>query len=136
MKPHLVKTRRPGADRRRQRLLPRIEFLEDRLELALVPTGVTEFHANTTTAEQPSGAVSAAAIQFPVQLGEPAQNTAALQAAQADAQSARTLALVAIAVGIVGVVVGLIGLGMARSRRGSGEAQASTSTVRPASERV
>jgi hypothetical protein len=81
------------------------------------------------------GAKSASAIQFPVQLGDPGQDTSAVQSAQADAQGARTLAMVAIAVGIIGVIVGVIGLGMAMRRGGAREIPTG-STVHPASERV
>jgi len=46
-------------------------------------------------------------VQFPVALGDPAQNAAAAQSAQADAQSARTLAMIGIAVGVVGLLVAI-----------------------------
>jgi hypothetical protein len=48
-----------------------------------------------------------AALQFPVALPDPAQSSAAVQAAQADAASARTLAYVGIAVGVLGVLAGV-----------------------------
>src|SRR5258708_123895 len=48
-----------------------------------------------------------AALQFPVALPDPAQSGAAVQAAQADAASARTLAYVGIAVGVLGVLAGV-----------------------------
>lgn len=46
------------------------------------------------------------ALQFPLALPDPAQSSAAVQAAQADAASARTLAYVGIAVGVLGVLAG------------------------------
>lgn len=46
------------------------------------------------------------ALQFPLTLADPAQTGAAVQAAQSDAQSARTLAYVGIAIGILGVLAG------------------------------
>jgi hypothetical protein len=75
------------------------------------------------------------ALQFPVQVGDPVQNATAVQAAQADAQGARTLAMVGIAVGVIGLVVGLAALAMG-ARRGQTTAAAPTATARPASERV
>jgi hypothetical protein len=76
------------------------------------------------------------AVQFPVQLPDPAAATAAVQSAQADAQGARTLALVAIAVGILGLLLALAAVMMSgRQRRPQSEAAASAST-RPASERI
>src|SRR5713226_1172864 len=47
-----------------------------------------------------------AALQFPLALSDPAQSAAAVQAAQADAASARTLAYVGIAIGVLGVIAG------------------------------
>ena len=47
------------------------------------------------------------ALQFPLALADPAQTNARVQSAQADAQSARTLAYVGIGVGVIGVRVGL-----------------------------
>jgi hypothetical protein len=73
---------------------------------------------------------SATVLQFPVQLGDPAQSAAIVQSAQADAQSARTLAYVGIAVGVLGLLVGL-GAWLMRPR--ATQARAST---RPASEGV
>jgi hypothetical protein len=73
----------------------------------------------------------ATAVQFPVQLGDPAQNAASVQAAQADAQSARTLALVGIGVGVLGVLIG-IGAWLMRPR----PAAAPAPSTRPASERA
>jgi hypothetical protein len=73
----------------------------------------------------------ATGVQFPVQIGDPAQNAAALQSAQADAQSARTLALIAIVVGIVGVLVG-VGAWLMRPKAAS----APVPSTRPASERA
>jgi hypothetical protein len=71
-----------------------------------------------------------AGLQFPVTLPDPAQSAAAVQAAQADAQSARTLAYVGIAVGILGVLVGA-GAWFARTR-----APMPTATNRPAGEPI
>ena len=45
-------------------------------------------------------------LQFPLALPDPAQSGSAVQAAQADAASARTLAYVGIAVGVLGVLAG------------------------------
>jgi hypothetical protein len=47
------------------------------------------------------------ALQFPLPLADPAQSGAAIQSAQSDAQTARTLAIVAIAVGVVGLLAGV-----------------------------
>lgn len=47
-----------------------------------------------------------AALQFPLALPDPAQTSAAVQAAQADAAGARTLAFVGIALGVLGVLAG------------------------------
>jgi hypothetical protein len=69
-------------------------------------------------------------LQFPVQIGDPAQNLLAVQAAQADAQSARTLAYVAIAVGVLGILAGA-GAWLVRPR-----APASRATAQPATERI
>ena len=76
---------------------------------------------------------SASAVEFPVQLGDPAQNAAALQAAQSDAQSARTLAIVGIVVGVLGV---LVGLGAWLLRPKSNSASVAGATTRPVSERA
>jgi hypothetical protein len=46
------------------------------------------------------------ALQFPLALPDPAQSSSAVQAAQADAATARTLAYVGIAVGVLGVLAG------------------------------
>src|SRR5262249_50930801 len=73
----------------------------------------------------------ASAVQFPGQLGDPAQNVASVQAAQADAQSARTLALIGIVVGVVGLLVG-VGAWLMRPRTASAPAP----STRPASERA
>jgi len=56
-----------------------------------------------------------AALQFPLALPDPAQSSAAMQAAQADAASARTLAYVGIAVGALGVLAG-VGAWLTRPR--------------------
>ena len=44
------------------------------------------------------------ALQFPLAVPDPAQSNAAVQAAQADAQSARTLAYVGIGLGVLGIL--------------------------------
>ena len=77
--------------------------------------------------------LEATGVQFPVALGDPAQNAAALQSAQADAQSARTLALVGIVLGVIGLLVG-VGAWLMRPRPATEPAP--SSTTRPASERV
>jgi hypothetical protein len=46
------------------------------------------------------------ALQFPLALPDPAQSSSAVQAAQADAATARTLAYVGIALGVLGVLAG------------------------------
>src|SRR5437763_4904705 len=71
-----------------------------------------------------------AALQFPLPLGDPAQTAAAVQAAQADAQAARTLAYVSIAVGVLGLLAAIAAL-LARPRTA-----AQSATTRPASERI
>jgi hypothetical protein len=99
--------------------------------------GGTPINETFDTADGKFNAVqSATGVQFPVQLADPAQASAAVESAQADAQGARTLALVAIAVGIVGLLIGLTALMMSsRQRRPQTETSASAST-RPASERI
>jgi hypothetical protein len=75
----------------------------------------------------------AAPVQFPVQLPDPGQTAAAVQsvqAAQSDAQSARTLAYIGIAVGVLGLLAG-ISAWLVRPK-----AAASSATARPASERA
>ena len=52
-----------------------------------------------------NGVESAAALQFPLSLPDPAQESAAVSAAQAEAQSARVLAMAGIGVGLLGLVV-------------------------------
>jgi hypothetical protein len=54
------------------------------------------------------GIEAASALQFPVALPDSAQASAALTAAQADAQSARTLALAGIGVGVLGLIVAIV----------------------------
>src|ERR687886_1543215 len=54
-----------------------------------------------------NGVEPSAALQFPVSLADPQQTSAAVSAAQADAQTARMLALVGIGVGVLGVLGGL-----------------------------
>jgi hypothetical protein len=76
-------------------------------------------------AVQPQGA-----LQFPVPVPDPVQSAAAVQAAQADAQGARTLAFVGIAVGVLGLLAGLAAW-LARPRRLSPAA-----STRPARERA
>jgi hypothetical protein len=71
-------------------------------------------------------------VQFPVALGDPAQNAAAVQSAQADAQSARTLALIGIVLGAIGLLVG-VGAWLMRPRATTAEPARST---RPVSEQV
>ncbi len=70
------------------------------------------------------------ALQFPLALPDPAQSASTVQAAQADAASARTLAYVGIAVGFLGVLVGVTAW-LARPR-----APVVTPSGRPASERI
>jgi hypothetical protein len=70
------------------------------------------------------------ALQFPLALPDPAQSASAVQAAQADAANARTLAYVGIAVGILGVLAGATAW-LSRPR-----APAPTATSRAASERI
>ena len=74
-----------------------------------------------------NGIESSAALQFPVALPDPAQATAALSAAQSDAQSARNLAYVGIAVGVLGLLVA-IGAWMARPRTPAAVQHPSTTT--------
>ncbi len=81
------------------------------------------------------GVQSAASVQFPVQPGDPAQSAAAIQAAQADAQSARTLAIVGIVVGVLGILVGL-GAWLVRSRGKPAPEPLAAATTRPVGERV
>jgi hypothetical protein len=75
----------------------------------------------------------ASGVQFPVALGDPAQNAAAVQSAQADAQSARTLALIGIVLGAIGLVLA-IGAWLMRPR--TAPEPAPSSSTRPASERA
>jgi hypothetical protein len=70
------------------------------------------------------------ALQFPLALADPAQSAAAVQAAQADAASARTLAYVGIAIGVLGVLVGAAAW-LTRPR-----ATVAGSAGRPARERI
>ena len=70
-----------------------------------------------------------AALQFPLALPDPAQSSAAVQAAQADAASARTLAYVGIAVGALGVLAG-VGAWLTRPRATAAAAR------RPVRERI
>ena len=57
----------------------------------------------------------ATALEFPQALPDPAQTSAAVAAAQADAQSARTLAMVGIGVGLLGLLAA-IGAWLSRPR--------------------
>jgi hypothetical protein len=75
----------------------------------------------------------ASAVQFPVSLGDPAQNVASVEAAQADAQSARTLAVVGIVLGVLGILVG-VGAWFMRPRTASAPTPAPS--TRPASEQA
>jgi hypothetical protein len=77
------------------------------------------------------GVRAATALQFPVALPDPALSTAAIQAAQSDAQSARTLASVGIAVGVLGLLAG-VSAWLFRPRA----AKTATPSPRAASERV
>jgi hypothetical protein len=70
------------------------------------------------------------ALQFPLALPDPAQSSSAVQAAQADAASARTLAYVGIAVGLIGLLAGAAAW-LTRPRR-----TVAGSAGRPASERT
>jgi hypothetical protein len=75
----------------------------------------------------------ATSVQFPVQLPDPGQTAAAVQsvqAAQSDAQSARTLAYIGIGVGVLGLLAA-IGAWLARPKPAG-----PTATARPASERA
>ncbi|HEY2596277.1 MAG TPA: hypothetical protein VGK33_20485 [Chloroflexota bacterium] len=77
----------------------------------------------------------ATAVQFPVPLGDPAANVAAVQAAQSDAQSARVLAVVGIVVGVLGLAIG-VGAWLSRPRTASAPEPSTRPTSEPASERV
>jgi hypothetical protein len=83
-----------------------------------------------------NGVEPANALQFPVQIGDPVQNATAVQAAQADAQSARMLAVVAIVIGLLGVIVGAIAYAMSTRRAKTAVPTSAAATTRPASERV
>jgi hypothetical protein len=72
-------------------------------------------------------------VQFPVAVSDPAQNAASVQAAQADAQGARTLALIGIAVGVIGLLVA-IGAWLMRPRPATATEPAPS--TRPVSEQV
>jgi hypothetical protein len=92
----------------------------------------TAINETFDTADGKFNAVEPAnALQFPIQIGDPAQNVQAVQAAQADAQSARTLAYVGIAVGVLGILVGL-GAWAARPRAAS----VTRASTQPATERT
>ena len=97
--------------------------------------GDTSINETFDTADGKFNAVEAAtAVQFPVQIGDPVLNAQAAQSAQADAQSARTLAIASIGVGVIGLIAALVALGYAM-RRGQ-PAGVSTATSRPARERA
>jgi hypothetical protein len=70
------------------------------------------------------------ALQFPIPLPDPAQSASTVQAAQADARSARNLAYVGIAVGVLGLVVA-VAAWLTRPRSAPVSA-----TTRPAGERI
>ena len=70
------------------------------------------------------------ALQFPLALPDPAQSAAAVQAAQADAASARTLAYVGIAAGVLGLLAG-VAVWLTRPRGAMAPASG-----RPARERI
>jgi hypothetical protein len=70
------------------------------------------------------------ALQFPLALPDPAQSASAVQAAQADAATARTLAYVGIGLGILGLLAG-VGAWLTRPR-----APTVTAAARPAPERI
>lgn len=98
--------------------------------------GDTSINETFDTADGKFNAVQPAnSLQFPVQIGDPVENAQVAQAAQADAQSARTLAVGGIAVGVLGLLVALLALGRGM-RHGQAAPVVSGSTPRPASERV
>jgi hypothetical protein len=72
-----------------------------------------------------------AALQFPLSVPDPAQSSAALQAAQADAQGARTLAYVGIGLGVLGILAAA-GAWLSRPRA----TRPTAATRQPARERV
>jgi hypothetical protein len=78
-----------------------------------------------------NGVESISALQFPQALPDPAQTAAATQAAQADAQAARTIAYLGIGVGLVGVL--LAGFAILRLRP---RTLPPVATARPAIERI
>jgi hypothetical protein len=71
-----------------------------------------------------------AALQFPVTFPDPGQSAVAIQAAQADAQSARLLAYAGIGIGILGLLVGA-GAWLIHSR-----APGAAAASQPARERI
>jgi hypothetical protein len=98
--------------------------------------GEASINETFDTADGKFNAVQPAnAVQFPVQIGDPVENMQAVQSAQADAQSARALAMAGIAVGILGLVAALVSLGRSM-RHGQTAPAVGGSTTRPASERV
>ncbi|MCA1646369.1 MAG: hypothetical protein LC797_13225 [Chloroflexi bacterium] len=72
------------------------------------------------------------ALQFPVALPEPMPSAAAVQAAQAEAASARTLAYGGVAVGVLGLSAGVT----AWLTRPRAVLVLTTPSARPASERI
>src|SRR5437588_229540 len=77
------------------------------LVLLMAPTTVLA-HERRTVADGKFNAVEPVnGLQFPVQLGDPSQSAAAVQAVQADAQSARTLAYIGIGIGILGLLAAM-----------------------------
>lgn len=96
--------------------------------------GDTSINETFDTADGKFNAVQPAnAVQFPVQIGDPVENAQAVQAAQADAQTARTLAMAAVLLGLAGMLIGLGAFGYAVRRAQS--AGVSTAPSR-AAERV
>ena len=71
-------------------------------------------------------------LQFPIQLGDPAQDAATLQSAQSDAQSARMLAYIGIGVGVLGLLAAVGAWLVLRPRAASVPAP----STRPAGERI
>jgi hypothetical protein len=80
--------------------------------------------------------VSAGTIQFPIQIGDPAENASAVQAAQSDAQSARTLAVVGIAVGVIGLIAAVIALFLSTRRQKVEPSRSAAPSPQPAGERA
>ena len=99
--------------------------------------GGTSVNETFDTADGKFNAVQPAnALQFPVQIGDPVQTATAVQAAQADAQSDRLMAIAGMFLGAIGIVLGVIAV--VRSTRGAKTPAAASpaATARPARERV